>query len=380
MERPVPTEAFAKLLKGAAGQASQRPAFHIDRARLLFKEADYLGAVDAFETAARLDPAGFHAWAELAAVHFRLGRYETALDLCGRAAPQTPEVLRERARALLKLGRGAEARAALLSALEQNDAEDALEMLLRLLAADSDGTKLIEVCDGLAPRYAAMAPARAYRAIGLSRIGRTADALKIMDLERYVSRVAFVPPAALGTAAQFNRALADEILADPSPFPPIRDNLELNWDPDRGNSPRFFVLYAFIRSEMQRYLDEMPGRGLDSVMPPRPSIAKFTPFNVILRNDGSNGEHIHAPSYVSAVYHVLVPDSVAQASDTRGALVLGCCTTHTGGYAPCWGVRHIKPVAGWLTLFPAHVFHDVVPPRTDSPRVSVAADLIPVRD
>ncbi len=378
--RPVRAEALATLLAGAAGQAAQRPAWHIDRARAHERAGDYAAAAQSYEAAQHLDPPAFRAWPNLAAAYNKLRRHDLALAVGDRAGSPTAALVSEQARALRKLGREADAIAILRPVLAQDGAETAIAMLLRMLAIKDDGAMLLEVCDGLIPRYANTAFARAHRAIALSRVGRTADALAMVDLERHVVRIPFTPPAALGAPETFNRELAEEILADPSPYSPVRDNLELNWAPAAGRSPRFAALYDFIRSEMLRYIDDMPRRGLDSVLAPKPDAAHFSSFNVVLRKDGSNGEHVHALSYISAVYHVVVPRAVVQANDTRGALALGCCTSVTNGYAPCWGVRHIKPAAGWLTLFPAHFFHDVVPSRTDAPRISVAADLKPVRD
>jgi Putative 2OG-Fe(II) oxygenase len=124
-------------------------------------------------------------------------------------------------------------------------------------------------------------------------------------------------------------------------------------------------------------LDEARGRGLDAVMPPPPKEGHLYESSTVLSGPGHNGEHIHGNAYVSSVYHVLVPDSVSSADDSRGALALGLCASYTGGYTPCWGARYIKPVAGSLVIFPSHIFHDVVPSRTPMPRIAVAADLQP---
>lgn len=40
----------------------------------------------------------------------------------------------------------------------------------------------------------------------------------------------------------------------------------------------------------------------------------------------------------------------------------------------------LKPRAGWLTLIPSHLTHDVVPSGTREPRIPTAADLTPIRD
>jgi hypothetical protein len=75
------------------------------------------------------------------------------------------------------------------------------------------------------------------------------------------------------------------------------------------------------------------------------------------------------------VYHLKVPDAVRGANDSRGALVVGCCDEIAAGHAPCWGTRTIKPVEGWLTVFPAHIFHDVVPTFSEDLRISLIGDV-----
>jgi hypothetical protein len=125
---------------------------------------------------------------------------------------------------------------------------------------------------------------------------------------------------------------------------------------------------------MEQWIAQMDARGLAAVMPPPPPAAQLYRGNTVLIGEGRNGAHIHGIGYVSAVYHVSLPPG------DGGDLVLGCCSSKTGGYEPCWGTRHIKPKEGWLTLFPSHVFHDVVPTGLSVPRVSVACDLIPLWD
>ena len=75
-----------------------------------------------------------------------------------------------------------------------------------------------------------------------------------------------------------------------------------------------------------------------------------------------------------------MPELDASAGDHRGDLVLGPCNGLAGGHRACWGERHIPAQEGWLTLFPSHIFHDVVPTGSDAPRISAVADLSPVRE
>jgi uncharacterized protein (TIGR02466 family) len=128
------------------------------------------------------------------------------------------------------------------------------------------------------------------------------------------------------------------------------------------------------------YVASAPTYGLDKALPSPPAKVRLYHGFTVLRRDGANGEHMHPLGYVSSVYYVQVPEIVATAPDDRGSLTLGGCSQYTAGYEPCWGTRQIKPVEGSLVIFPSHVFHDVVPSRTNDPRISVAADMMPVSE
>jgi len=334
-------------------------------------------ALRPYETALRLAPDKFKMWPMLALLYSESGRQEAAIDLCGRGESQglVANTKFVQACALRRLHRLDEARAAVQAALQSGQIHfAALRIYLGLLAREPDGAELLDVCDALPQSHQYRALARAHRAIALSRIGRTEEALRLVDLDRHVIRVPFVPPAQFGGIDRFNRRLADDILADRSPIKP--EGFDINYAPIYRLSEAFVALRTFIKGAMENYLNEFGTLGLDTIMPLPEEGALWT-GSLVLREDYHNGEHIHAEACVVAVYHVLLPDSVTQASDERGALALGCCETYTGGYKPCWGTRYIKPVAGSLVIFPAHVFHDVVPSQTDAPRISVPANLNP---
>jgi hypothetical protein len=277
------------------------------------------------------------------------------------------------------LRRPADARDAFWSAVKSNGTHiPALRALLAPMAREPDGEGLLDFCDALPQSSKDTALVRAHRAIALSRIGRIAEALQIVDLERHVACVPFDPPAQFGAIGQFNRQLSDDILADRAPAKPASEGFDYNPAPQFRRSENFLALREFIKSTIDDFLSEAPRRGLDAVMPPPPTEGSLYQSSTVLRGEGHNGEHVHGNAYVSSVYHVLVPESVSSADDNRGALALGVCASYTGGYTPCWGARYIKPVAGSLVIFPSHIFHDVVPSRTQMPRIAVAADLQPV--
>jgi Putative 2OG-Fe(II) oxygenase/Tetratricopeptide repeat len=376
----VPPGAQISLLRQAIKKQPNNPALHLRLGAALASCGRLGEAVDAYETAARQAPDEFVAGPKLAKCYVELDRPEAALDACrrGEARGSSADLHFQKGRALTKLRRLADARDAFWSAVKANGTHiPALRALLAPMAREPDGAELLVFCDALPQSYKDTALVRAHRAIALSRIGRLAEALQLVDLDRHVARVAFDPPEQFGAIGQFNRQLADDVLADRSPGKPPNEGLDFNAAPLFRRSQAFLALREFIKAAIEDFIAEAPRRGLDAVMPPPPKEGHLYESSTVLRGPGHNGEHIHGNAYVSSVYHVLVPESVSSADDSRGALALGVCASYTGGYTPCWGARYIKPVAGLLVIFPSHIFHDVVPSRTQMPRIAVAADLQP---
>lgn len=366
-----------RLLREAASSCPDDPAILVRLGRALQAVGDYSAATDAYERAARSDPQAFRDWDQVAQCYLDLGRLLDVLDVCCRGEKRAPHarLCQLRGAALHRLGRREAARKAFLAAIALDDNQSrALELLLKPLARKADGGELLDFCDALRPAYKDTVLVRAYRAIALSRLRRNDEALRLIDLDRHVAQVSFEPPAQFGGIEGFNRRLADDILADRAPVAKL--GLDINYAPRQTEA--FLALRAFMKQAIVTYLEEAPERGLDAAMPPPPPFAVLGGgASVVLRGDSHNGEHVHANGYVSVVYYVQVPDAIVNASDERGALALGSCEKHTGGYTPCWGARYLKPVARRFVLFPSHIFHDVVPSGVSEPRISVAVDLKP---
>jgi tetratricopeptide (TPR) repeat protein len=379
-EVSLPPGAQISLLRQAIEKQPNNWALHCRLGAALARCGRWGEAVDAYETAERQAPDEFVAGPKFAKCYVELDRPEAALDACRRGEARGPsaELRFQKGRALLKLRRPADARDAFRSAVKANGTHiPALRALLAPMARQPDGAGLLDFCDALPRSSKDTALVRAHRAIALSRIGRIAEALQIVDLDRHVARVPFDPPAQFGAIDQFNRHLADDILADRAPAKPASEGFDYNPAPQFRRSERFLALRGFIKSAIDNFLDQARARGLDAVMPRPPKEGHLYESSTVLHGPGHNGQHVHGNAYVSSVYHVLVPDSIGSADDSRGALALGLCESYTGGYTPCWGTRYIKPVAGSLVIFPSHIFHDVVPSRTQEPRIAVAADLQP---
>lgn len=335
-----------------------------------FTRRDHEAAIAASEA----DPE-FRDWARLAEHYLALDRKGDAMRACERGLQDGPTAALHHARGLTfaALGLRAQALAEFRRAVTLGEWPlMAMRAAMRMMAADEDAAPLLAYCDTVTPALRETAVTRAFRAIALSKLGRHAEARALVDLERHVMRIRFDPRD--GREA-FNRALSAEILADP---PAGREGarVSINYRP-RLDEPAMAALQAFTRQAMQDYMARREAMGLADILPlPRNPVILQT-ATTVLRRDGRNRQHIHPRGLISSVYHAQVPEPLRDARDHRGALVLGVCDEPAGGHQGCWGTRHIPAAEGWLTIFPAHVFHDVVPSGIEAPRISIASDLCP---
>ena len=315
------------------------------------------------------------AWRNRASLHLDLGEDEAALRASERAGPRGGLL---RARALARLDRTAEAEELLRKLLAEGAGWQVFEPLARLIARAKRGEALMDLCDANADRPGCATAVLAYRAVALGLMGRHEAARRIIDPQRHVKQVAFVPPAEFGSLDRFNANLADQILRGYRPV--VRDGFSITYDPDYRAIPNLRPLHDFMRREMAGFVDELPQRGLDGVMRPPPPRIRLHSGVSVLRGRGYHGDHIHPRGYISCVYHVLVPDEIAAAEDLCGQLAIGIFEGLTPDGGLGWEVLYLRPRPGILTIFPSHMFHDVVPTRIEAPRVATAGDLEPATE
>jgi hypothetical protein len=335
-------------------------------------------AAEALEQALAGDPAGFRDWALLAYSHLRIGNAQRAREVCERGmgtAAENAKLHYCHGTALGALGEGELSRAALERCVALGDHDfEGLRQLLRPLARREDGGALLDYCDALPEPLADCTIARACRAIALSRLGRTEEACAMVDLDRHVARIELEPPDGFGSRDEFHAALAAEIAHGGADDRAAGDSYII-YGIDTRRRPVLRALHDRIRAAMAEAL-AAPGMigpgGMASALPEQ---GVFVHGITQLRGDGRNGEHVHPGGLISAVYHVRVPEGIGAAGDRRGALVLGGVGEFANGHQACWGRRDVPPREGWLTIFPSHFFHDVVPTRLRAPRISIPVDL-----
>lgn len=365
------------LLHAAIAQQPGDARLHLWLGRHLLDAKRHAEALETFRRARTLDPNLAAALMGAAACLRKLGRQIEVLALC-KDDWGSCEAARhyEKGRALIRLGHIAEGKAELRCAVQLEFPDTAaLRALLEALCRIGAAEEMLDLCDELDPDQQSLALVRGHRAVALSMLGKVEAARAFVDLERCALRYRFVPPASLGSIQQFNRRLADAILAD-APLAPAMPDADINYRPQLRADAEIRALRDFIRESIRDYILQTEAVRTAAGMQQIPRAATLGFGTVVLRHKRHNGQHLHPIGYLSSVYHVHVPPA-AGGDPHGGALVLGPCDMAANGHRACWGERHILAEAGWLTIFPSHVFHDVVPTLSPEPRISVIGDLNP---
>ncbi|HAV49744.1 MULTISPECIES: putative 2OG-Fe(II) oxygenase [unclassified Brevundimonas] len=334
-------------------------------------------ALAALEASLTADPNGFEAWAELARVRAHTGDVEAAMLVCRIGLERQPRanIARVWGNLLAAQNRLDAALVAYRLALDLPGFDIAAMQRLFALRTERQRDLWLDDLEDLPLAYSDTAVGLAWRAAALSAVGQRDAALAIMNPERQPRRIPFEPPAEFGGIDSFNRRLAAEVIADP-PTTPDSADFQLNTTPRATSQPAWRALGVFIRTELERAALQPEWFGLEGAR--RPTMARLVSISTVLTADASNRQHMHQAGYLTAIYHVQVPDSVRDDNTRAGALELGGCDQILPDFEPCWNRAWLKPRAGWLTLIPSHMFHDVIPTGTREPRISTAADLTPV--
>ena len=364
----IPLDIQLRFQPKSVARCPHDAARHTKLGNILMALEKYADAAAAFERAEALGSSDFREFDRLAGCYIRLKQPDAALEVCERGnevMPNCAKLQAVRGIALRQLGRETEARAAFLEALALSpDVFEAAECLLLPLAADPDGGRLLALCEEFPSSYSNSTVVRGCRAIALSRLGRVDEARSLVDLEKYPARVTFEPPAEFGGIEHFNALLADEIFRNPG----LRHTSDYGFSRTEQlailGARAFPVLAKFLRSTIENYIAEFVDRGLDVILPPPPREGFLYSAGNVVRAEEDHSAHLHKYAYISGVYHVSAPPNA-------GALVVG----PFAGYVPCWGSRDIEPVPGVATLLPSHIFHSVVPTRSEQPRIAVPFDL-----
>jgi len=209
----------------------------------------------------------------------------------------------------------------------------------------------------------------------------------LADYERFVMPIEIEPPS--GDRAEFMAAVAGELHALHNVTHQPADQSLREGTQTRGNlfdrrSPMIQALAGQIRRQVEERIAELPSDAAHPFLSRNTSHARFIgSWSVRLRSGGYHVSHIHQEGWLSSALYVQLPDSVVEAGRSAaagepsdGALTFGVPSAQFGlDLSP----RRIeRPEVGRLVVFPSYFWHGTLPFRSESPRLTVAFDMVPV--
>ena len=274
-----------------------------------------------------------------------------------------------------------------------DQARETLQQALALDPHNKDACKriaAIEVAAGRSERVLAIADGLLAQGVGHARLfgaqvlahacaGDLEAARRAEGFDLLHRRQTLAPPPSWDTIKAFNAALADELLAHPDTrFERYGSASALTWrieNPSRADTPLFNALVEQIKDALDAHI----AASEESDHPwaaARPDLAKLRIWCVITAGNGHETWHVHQFGWLSGVYYVSVPESIALGTDRKGCLSFGLPEGVLGeAIAASYGERFVRPEAGMLLTFPSHVYHRTYPHEGEGKRICVAFDL-----
>ena len=389
-----------------------RIRLELDRGQLLEKLGRYDDAKKAYQRVLDRDPANAVAHRALNDLHYRLGE-EAAFLRSYSAAPQTPELVLDRAQMLLgaekleeavsafqtllagsgddkralaglgislmKLGRLAEAASVLERALQSYpDSADLYCNLSAALARLGDPEK----ASAMAAKALVLEPdnqlALAMQGTCWRLLGDERDRL-LNGYDRFIQVFDLEAPDGYRDMATFNADLSRSL---EELHPATREYLgqSLRGGSQTGNDlfaarhPVIERLRGRIEEAIDRYITGL------GALPDHPFAARRGRGHVFsgswssrLKSGGFHINHLHPGGWISSCYYVDVPAAVGDDRRRQGWITFGQPSFDVGLEPE----RAIQPAPGRLVLFPSYMWHGTVPFRDDGVRTTIAFDVAP---
>lgn len=372
--------AAAALLEQAIAARPGNALLRLKQAHLKLDRYDFAAAAGSLEAVLELDHDLAGARPRLARCYNALGRHRDALDtLAGTDGPQF-----ERALALVRLGLDQEAVVEFGALLDLDPGHGpACRQLGKLLRRSGRIAELLELCRSLHARGAKHAQLFYVWGMALALGGREEEARAILFDRARVTELALPVPEGFADIADFNAALAEELLGNPCRL----DDFPIEHEANRGSS-RVHALFAGRRPDLVEALlgslqtliaaQATPRRGaFDPWSDARPERAHLKAWGLIQRGGDYEEWHSHPGGWMSGVYYVRVPACVTAEGPGPGCIEFGPPTSlarRRPDLVPVW--RH-APREGRLLLAPSHYSHRTIPTGAAGHRISFAFDIVP---
>lgn len=289
-------------------------------------------------------------------------------------APEEPEYLIALSKCRWKLGDRETATNLLANGLTSyKSTHRLLQALVSMLERSSGLKAALKQVDYHLARYPGNTQALAEKVRLLFDLGRTSEALTLMDWSQLVKVVELEQLNGRCLPEDFNQALAKEIVNNPDLDKPelnaaTRGGLQVALDPQASRV--LGTLCSYIEAEMCSYRKEVSVLG-HPMADSQASIKRMVTWAVLLEETGHQVPHLHPYGWSSAVYYVHCPGS----SQDAGALCFGVHPGYRGGGSIREALHTYVPKEGQLVIFPSFFVHWTKPVREPVRRICVACDL-----
>lgn len=221
----------------------------------------------------------------------------------------------------------------------------------------------------------------AAQSLAHAQAGDIAAAKKADGFDAFHIAEDLAPPPGWDTIAAFNAALATELLAHPGMrYERYGSASELTWrieNPARADTPLVKALLAQIIATIERHAVQV-GQSDHPWAAAAPQSAFLRNWCVITESEGFETWHVHQFGWLSGVYYVRIPDSIADGDSKDGCLAFGLPDDLAGPEgAAAFGEHMVRPHGGLLMTFPSQCYHRTYPHRTKEKPICVAFDLRP---
>lgn len=274
------------------------------------------------------------------------------------------------------------ARASLRLALDHNPLDkDACKRLAAIELAANNPATILAIVDELAAKGAAHARLFAARALAHARRGQLDVARATVGFGEFHRAQLLGPPPGWDSSESFNAALAEEMLAHPGlRYERYGTASEFSWRvdaPATRAAPLARALLDQIVAAIEDYVDRLEPSDHPWVSA-RPAEALLRSWCVITESEGFESWHVHQFGWLSGVYYVRVPASIAQGDCQGGCIAFGLPEDLAGEEAASgYGARLVRPQEGLMLAFPSHVYHRTFAHGSREKRICFAFDLRP---
>ena len=311
------------------------------------------------------------------------GRAEAALEQIAilRAQGDHPVLQRAQADTLEVLDRSAEA-APLYAGLYRYArlrAPDLLNAFTRHCLKTGDWPR----AEALAAESLARNPdnqeAWAYRATAWRLLGDERE-YWLCDYQRLVDMLDIQTPAGYPDTDRFLESLREALLSlHQASGQPVQQSLRHGTQTAGSlfgrKDPAIAAVEEAIRQAALRWTDTLPDDPGHPFLRRKSKHIRFSgSWSVKLSSTGHHANHIHQEGWISSAFYVALPETMHGADDAAGWIQFGQPPLDLG--LDLEARRALRPRPGYLALFPSYMWHGTMPFQDDSPRLTVACDMI----